>query len=663
MGKILTLSHLSTRYMLMSSKAKSKMSPEQIQEAWNYWYPLVYGYFFRRINSRDDVEDLTSVTLTALFTKDDVKNPKGFVWQTARNQLNKYIEKKSSSPTYITLDEVSENYLSSSIKNTPGYDEQEPDVVSPWYLEKKKRLIECIENNLKEEAQEIVKLSLIEEKNSTQIGQILEIKPATVRQKLKRSIQKLRKECKTNWQKAGIGILLIVPGIKANDLSNNIFMDKNSYIPKPKEEETWQYLFEENDSYLQGSQSGLANVFKKVGIEYPTIASQTVKPSTTKISKNLKRVIGALLISSLISGGMLINQFSRANKNITNINLESLDLNNLEIGQLPSINNREIALDGFLDYAKEVKEEIEENEEKEKIADNQTTNTPINNPVPRTPVSNPAPDLDPSADPTPDPTPDPIPDPVPTEVFETGVNPNIDFSDPFFSRSILDCSELILGQTCFVSWVAVNPDFVLGDPIPPSFNLRDCSIGRIYFTNNQLASLNGKGCVDNNSGMNFGKQNVYDINLPQSDPSQPDLDYIDPGFPVTNITYIYELSEPSAQTTYPFADFYHPADSTFGVQKMRIYRVIYGGDKYVYEGSKLYTKFMYHDNANCDPENMTHLQDPKCVANETETNTIINSYIQSNLEFQNIKNVFVGSLAVDSVDQTNLFPYLISENR
>ena len=81
------------------------VSRKDIVEGWNYWYPLVYGYFYRRMNNRDDVEDLTANTLNAFFMKEGVQNDKGFVWQTAKNQLYKYIEAKKMIPDMINLDD------------------------------------------------------------------------------------------------------------------------------------------------------------------------------------------------------------------------------------------------------------------------------------------------------------------------------------------------------------------------------------------------------------------------------------------------------------------------------------------------------------------------------------------------------------------------------
>jgi DNA-directed RNA polymerase specialized sigma24 family protein len=35
------------------------MQDSDVEKQWSEYYPKVYGYFFRRLNSREDVEDLT----------------------------------------------------------------------------------------------------------------------------------------------------------------------------------------------------------------------------------------------------------------------------------------------------------------------------------------------------------------------------------------------------------------------------------------------------------------------------------------------------------------------------------------------------------------------------------------------------------------------------
>lgn len=181
---------------------ETPISHNEINQAWEYWYPLVYGYFFRRVNSKEDVEDLTANTLSALFLKPDVQNPKGFVWQTAKNQLYKYIEQKQKNPDSLDFQDSKVEYMTAqmSYEMYPKNDEELENMRSPHYQAKIDQVIECCKNKLKEEDYKLVFFSIVENHSSTEISQKLNLKADTVRQKLKRSISKLKMHCVELWQ-------------------------------------------------------------------------------------------------------------------------------------------------------------------------------------------------------------------------------------------------------------------------------------------------------------------------------------------------------------------------------------------------------------------------------------------------------------------------------
>lgn len=181
------------------------LSEQEAREAWDYWYPLVYGFFYRRVGNRIDVEELTASTITALLLKEDVQNPKAFIWQTAKNQLIEYIKQKNKTPTIVNLDslfglevesEEQEQELIAAKWSSTSLD----DSYSDHFLQKVEQLKKCIQTQVKEQDYQIVMASLIYEKNSTQISQETGIKPATVRQKLRRAISKIKKSCFSLWQ-------------------------------------------------------------------------------------------------------------------------------------------------------------------------------------------------------------------------------------------------------------------------------------------------------------------------------------------------------------------------------------------------------------------------------------------------------------------------------
>ncbi len=237
--------------MLKSNTKQKKINQAEISKAWEYWYPLVFGYFFRRVDSISDVEDLTSETLIAFFNKyEEINNANGFVWQTAKNRLFSYIKEKSKIPKSKTIEDC--EFLEFSYNK---YDEpKNHQVFSSNFLKVRKNIKECIEKHLKETEKEIVYLSIIEEKNSTEIGYQIGLKPATVRQKLKRSIDKLNQKCVDIYQKkAGI---IILPTLFFPSLSGNLGI-----------EETWRYIFQRNVGYLTSRQLSLKNIFDQVKIK------------------------------------------------------------------------------------------------------------------------------------------------------------------------------------------------------------------------------------------------------------------------------------------------------------------------------------------------------------------------------------------------------------
>lgn len=198
------MSHTSTITSRSCFMIDQPISTQDVNKAWEYWYPLVYGYFFRRVNNQTDVEDLTANTLTALLTNSEVQNPKAFVWQTAKNQLYKFIQQKANTPYSMDMQSPDSEHIinqHSLHHQSIAYDENELDQLrSPHYMEKMTQLIECCKNQLTTEDYQLVCASIIDNKNSTELGQIFQIKANTIRQKLKRNFDKLRKHCTELWQ-------------------------------------------------------------------------------------------------------------------------------------------------------------------------------------------------------------------------------------------------------------------------------------------------------------------------------------------------------------------------------------------------------------------------------------------------------------------------------
>lgn len=158
------------------------------QNEWNERYNQVYGYFFRRLNNRADVDELTSDTVTEFFLKEiPIQNPKAFLFAIARNKLYQYIDKKSHNQN-TSFDDLTETISYDTVDNYSNY-----------YLSKTEELKKCIERQLKQQDKDIVELCIICEFSSQRVAEELKLKAPNIRQKLSRILKKLRNECRKIW--------------------------------------------------------------------------------------------------------------------------------------------------------------------------------------------------------------------------------------------------------------------------------------------------------------------------------------------------------------------------------------------------------------------------------------------------------------------------------
>ncbi|MBC7406205.1 MAG: sigma-70 family RNA polymerase sigma factor [Candidatus Parcubacteria bacterium] len=174
---------------------------DQTQIFWDRWYSPIYGYFYKRVNNQADVEDLTSSTLTGLLLNPKVlggqiEKINGYVWKVAHNHLVKYINTKASEPTLVSVEDI-ENQASWI---PPEQEIELSQVYSQNYLKRSQELMECTNNYLEDLIdKKLIYMSMVDDLNSTQIGLELDLKPDTVRQKLRRLITKIRINCLTLW--------------------------------------------------------------------------------------------------------------------------------------------------------------------------------------------------------------------------------------------------------------------------------------------------------------------------------------------------------------------------------------------------------------------------------------------------------------------------------
>jgi|LakMenEpi03Aug12_release.lakeMendotaPanAssembly.Ray.scaffolds.fasta_scaffold183268_2 RNA polymerase sigma factor (sigma-70 family) len=164
------------------------MTENEINQLWEKYYPKIYGYFYKRVSNLADVDDLSSTTANAFFETlldthklDKIHQLESYLFKIAHNQLVNFIKFKSKQPTLIGLTDQFDISPEAQQARSENYESQISAIFN------------FAKNCLSDEENKILELNLKQELNSIEIGQKLNLKPNTVRQKLKRIIAKLKK--------------------------------------------------------------------------------------------------------------------------------------------------------------------------------------------------------------------------------------------------------------------------------------------------------------------------------------------------------------------------------------------------------------------------------------------------------------------------------------
>jgi DNA-directed RNA polymerase specialized sigma24 family protein len=86
------------------------MSLTLADSLWETYYPRVFAYFYKRLNIREDVEDLTSLTMTSfmdgmLDESKQIAKPDAYLWRIAHNQLALFLRDKYKQKVVVAYDE------------------------------------------------------------------------------------------------------------------------------------------------------------------------------------------------------------------------------------------------------------------------------------------------------------------------------------------------------------------------------------------------------------------------------------------------------------------------------------------------------------------------------------------------------------------------------
>jgi RNA polymerase sigma factor (sigma-70 family) len=167
-----------------------KLNLNDLESAWDYWYPRVYSYFYKRVDKQGMVEDLAAETMNTVFLcQNEINNLPAYMWKVAHNYLVKYIKTKAATPMMVAFDDDLDAFEPKEIEieltsEREGYSKRIAD------------LMDCINHSaISDLEREIMIGSVIKDMNSTELGNSLNMKPDTIRQKLKRTLEKVRKQC------------------------------------------------------------------------------------------------------------------------------------------------------------------------------------------------------------------------------------------------------------------------------------------------------------------------------------------------------------------------------------------------------------------------------------------------------------------------------------
>jgi len=163
-------------------------------ELFETYHPKIYGYFFRRVNNKTDVEDLTMVTMASFFeviSKKDLEFPQNYLWKIAHNQLVNFYNFNSKHKMAIGFEDIEtiDKLIDQGVENKR----------SPYFTLRVETLLHCMQKHLNMEDYNLVQASIFEGKNSVELAEEIGLKADNIRQKLHRIFKKTKEKCKKIW--------------------------------------------------------------------------------------------------------------------------------------------------------------------------------------------------------------------------------------------------------------------------------------------------------------------------------------------------------------------------------------------------------------------------------------------------------------------------------
>lgn len=171
-----------------------------LEEEWKYWYPRVYGYFFKRVDNQFEVEELTANTLNTSFLASNVKNFKGYLWRVAHNYLVTYIRTKSINPITVGWEEEleKENYEYATF----DLDEEVENSRSKNYDRAVTQIIDCLDQSVIKDVDKLILQKYVQEElTSAEVAKYTGMQATTVRKRFQRLVSKVKNKCLELWKK------------------------------------------------------------------------------------------------------------------------------------------------------------------------------------------------------------------------------------------------------------------------------------------------------------------------------------------------------------------------------------------------------------------------------------------------------------------------------
>lgn len=172
---------------------RAKKDDQAFTVLYNFYFPKIYGYIFKRVGSFDVAEDLVSTTFLKVFANLNNYQYKGYsfsawIYRIATNNLIDYY-RKSGKKKEINIDEIKE--LKDENSNFPEKLVQHSQ---------DKKMVQEILKELPDRYQKVLYLKFFGDKDNTEIAETLEISENNARVLIFRALKSF-KEAYKNYEK------------------------------------------------------------------------------------------------------------------------------------------------------------------------------------------------------------------------------------------------------------------------------------------------------------------------------------------------------------------------------------------------------------------------------------------------------------------------------